>query len=133
MKVQNTAIRFNKNETTSEYIEETIQTSFLIPISEDKDFGEGEIHLDWKWSYLESELYEKFGGWTMANNLLRGGWVNPKSKERIEDISRKYFVDIKRKDFSKLVSLIGIFTGIFKQNCIRLECDRKVQYVEESI
>ena len=111
-------------------MEETIQTTFLVPVREDKDFGSGKKHSDWNWTHLEDELYERFGGWTRSNNLYPGGWVNPQSKMRIEDISRKYFVDLKRKDLGKLVSLLCRISCLFEQNCIRLESDGKVQYIE---
>lgn len=109
--------------------EQIIQTTFLVPIREDKKVGNGELHPEWRWEDIIEELYKKFGGWTMAPNLYPGGWVNPKSGNRIDDESRKYFVDIKRKDLNKMRAFIEDTAGMFKQICVRFEYEGKVEYI----
>jgi hypothetical protein len=130
VKPQVASALFHNNKKPNDFLDEIIQTSFLLPIREDEEFGDGNIHPEWKWSSFQEKLYDQFGGWTMSDNLYLGGWINPKSKERVRDISRKYFVDVKRKDFGKLISLLSSNASIFLQNCIRLEYEGKIQDIK---
>lgn len=106
-----------------------VQTTFLVPIREDKSIGDGELHPEGRWGELIEILYEEFGGWTIAPDFYPGGWKNPKTGERIEDESRKYFVDIKRKELGKMRSIIRWIAQEFKQQCIRFEHEGEVEYI----
>lgn len=109
--------------------EKIIQTTFLVPIREDKSIGNGELHPEQKWECLTEKLYLEFSGWTIAPNFYPGGWINPKTGERIEDESRKYFVDIKKKELSNMKMFIKEIAVLFVQQYIRFEHEGEVEYI----
>lgn len=78
-------------------------------------------------------MFEKFGGWTVSEAFYPGGWVNDKTGKRVRDISRKYFVDTKRKDLSKIKSFMKKVSTTFKQHCIRFEHEGIVDYLEGEV
>lgn len=43
-----------------------IQTSFFIPLCEDKDIGNGRLHPATRWIQFQRKLYVDFGAWTLA-------------------------------------------------------------------
>ncbi len=100
-----------------------------MPIREDANVGNGELHSHDKWEWLREELYARFGGWNIAPNLYPGGWIDPETGERIEDESRKHFVDFKREDLNKMRRFIKKVAIVFKQKCIRFEHEGEVEYI----
>lgn len=108
-----------------------IEATFLVPINEDRNVGNGELHSHSKWGWLKRELYGRFGGFTISSNLYHGEWENPKTKEKIRDTSRKYFVDIYRKDLDKMRAFIKEIANVFCQDCIRFAYEGKVEYISK--
>ncbi len=45
-----------------------------------------------KYSDTFNDLMDKFGGCTIDNTPLLGGWINPKTKARINDENTTYWV-----------------------------------------
>ena len=111
--------------------EEIIQTSFLVPIREDVNVGDGQnnLHSDELLELLCSLLENLFGGQTRAQDLYEGSWVDPISGKPIKDISRKYFVDVKLKKLNKMKDFMKVVGIMFKQKCIHFECGGKVEYI----
>ena len=106
-----------------------IQTTFLIPIKEDQEVGNGQHHPEKRWEKLKELIFVKFSGWHVASELYPGGWISPETGKMIEDESRKYFIDIPRKDLNKMRAFIKEMAVMFKQQCIRFEYEGKVEYI----
>jgi len=49
-----------------------------------------------KYSKTYEDIYNRFEGCTMDNSPLIGGWLDPKTKKRIRDISKTYWVMCKK-------------------------------------
>ena len=109
--------------------EKIIQTTFLVPLKEDDDIGNGKLHPESRWQELQKIMYVGFGGWTIAHDFYLGGWVNPNTGKKIEDQSRKYFVDIKKKELNKMREIMRWVAREFKQQCIRFEHESEVEYI----
>lgn len=70
-----------------------IKVEILLPslYNEDKDGVRKEIEGK-KYSDTFDDLMDKFGGCTIDNTPLLGGWVDPKTQERINDENTTYWV-----------------------------------------
>lgn len=49
-----------------------------------------------KYSQTYSDIFDRFEGCTIDNSPLIGGWLDPKTKKRIRDISKTYWVVCKK-------------------------------------
>jgi hypothetical protein len=109
--------------------EETVETSFLVPIREDVEAGNGELHSSELWEVLTLLLWTLFDGQTQPHSTYEGSWMDPTTGKVFKDESRKFIIAVKRKDLARLKGLIQIAAIMFKQKCIYFVYEGKVDYV----
>ena len=69
----------------------------LLPLYHNEDdFGNRKKIEGVKFSDTFDELVERFGGCTVDNTPLLGGWVDPRTKKRISDENTTYWVVCKK-------------------------------------
>lgn len=111
-----------------------IQTSFLVPITEDESVGNGDLHPYTRWERLQSDLFVNFQGSTLAPGPYRGDYPDPDTGEKITDLSRKYYVAIEEKDLGKLRKFLKEVVGpLFRQKCIYFEARGEVEFIESDL
>jgi hypothetical protein len=71
-----------------------------------------------------------FGGATQAKGLYQGWYVDSKTKQRVKDLSRKYFVALPRGEVVRLRSLLQQACVVFQQKCIYLSVAGYVRFVK---
>jgi hypothetical protein len=111
------------------WFDQKIETSFLVPIKEDADLGNGRPHSKEKWETLRLFLENLFDGQTRARDTYPGTWVDTSTNKTVSDESRKYFVDVKRRDIKKMKDVMRLVAIMFKQKCIRFEYQGKVELI----
>ncbi len=113
-----------------------IQTSFLVPITEDESVGNGDLHPYTRWEQLQRDLFINinFEGYTLAPGFYKGAYPDPDTREKITDLSRKYYVAIEEKDLAKLRKFLREVVGpLFKQKCIYFEARGEVEFIESDL
>jgi hypothetical protein len=108
-----------------------VECSFLIPIRRDPDLSDGKPHRRPAWKWLDDRLYD-FGGATRAGDLYQGWYRDADTGEAVQDLSKKYFVALPRKDVSRLRSLLSEACLVFQQKCIYLSVAGRVEFIQES-
>jgi hypothetical protein len=106
-----------------------VECGFLIPIHRDTNLSDGQLHGAEAWEWLEDQLNE-FGGASRSTELYRGWYVDPDTKERIEDLSHRYEVAVPRRQVRRLRALLRRACLIFQQNQIYLSVAGMVEFVE---
>ena len=109
-----------------------IQTSFLIPLHEDKHIGNGRLHPANRWIQLQRKLYAAFGAWTLAPGYYKGSYKDPDTGMEVSDLSRKYILTVPKKDLKKLKIFLKKEGVIFRQKYIYFEAAGKVELLEMS-
>ncbi|HEY2412919.1 MAG TPA: hypothetical protein VGI40_11785 [Pirellulaceae bacterium] len=107
-----------------------VECSFLIPVCRDANLSDGSPHLRAAWQWLDSELFDRFGGRTKAPGEYHGFYRDPDTEEQVADESIRFFVAVPKKDMNKLRSLLEGACVIFAQKCIYLSIAGKVEFVE---
>lgn len=110
--------------------EKLIETSFLIPLHEDKDIGNGRLHPATRWMYFQRRLFNCFAGWTLAPGIYKGSYRDPKTGLEVTDLSRKYILAVPKNDLSKLRIFLKKEGAIFRQKFIYFEVAGKVELLE---
>ncbi len=105
-----------------------LECSFLIPIRRDKNLSDGKVHRTTTWTWLEQEL-GVFGGATRAPDHT-GWYLDPDTRERVTDRSRKYIVALPRARVESLRNILGEACDRFAQKCIYLSVAGYVEFVE---
>lgn len=106
-----------------------VECSFLIPIHGDRDLSGGRKHTRRAWRWLHESLGQ-FGGGTRTTELFIGWYIDPDTHEQVEDLSRKYYVALPRREIRKLRSLLRTACGVFHQKCIYLSVAGQVELVQ---
>jgi len=117
--------------------EETIETSFLVPLRENPNpeyGGNGGKHSAELFALLILFLEKLFGGQTKPRTIYDGSWVNPATGETIPDESIRVYVAIKRKELPRLKQFIKLVVIMFKQECIYFVSEGgKVDYIDRKV
>lgn len=108
----------------------SIQTIFLLPLNEDVIAGNGENHPQSRWDWLESELCERFGGFTKLPGICEGKWVDSTGTV-ITDDSYQWLVAIPKSNLRKMRTFLKEVAFKFKQQCIYFSYQGKVEFVEQ--
>ena len=106
------------------------ECTFFIPIRRDANLSDGELHSVEMWEWLDDELFERFGGRTIAPGLYEGFYRDPDTKERVPDQSRKYFVAVSGTRIRSLRDLLRDACTRFRQKCIYLSVAGEVEFIE---
>ena len=103
--------------------------SFLIPVVRN---GNRQLHHSKVWTWLESWLLKRFGGFSTDSEPVRGSWRSD-AGEIVNDQSDRYYValDPEKADVSHLRQLLAVACDKFDQECIYLRhADGSVEFVE---
>ena len=111
----------------------SMECSFFIPVVRDGNLADGEPHSTQSWEWLTDELWDRFGGATIAPGFYEGFYRDPDTGERVSDKSRKYIVAVADDRLSALRQLIAEACGVFCQKCIYLSIAGRVEFVEEEV
>ena len=106
-----------------------LECSFLIPVCRDANLSDGGEHEKWLWTWLDGELFLRFGGGTQAPGLYRGFYVDPDTKERVADRCFKFFVAVEKAQVDELRQLLQGACFLFQQKCIYLNVGGRVEFV----
>lgn len=104
-----------------------IKTAFLVPVTSDRYFGDGNPHSDQSWSELEEVLTEMFGGCTFGG-FVEGMYRNGNGV-KVVDKSRRYEVAITRDDLECMCSFLKDVSKAFGQECIYFEHEGQVDFI----
>jgi hypothetical protein len=107
-----------------------IETSFLIPLHEDKDIGNGKFHPSDRWNKFKMKLYESFNAWTLAPGAYEGCYKDPDTEEIVMDLSRKFIIAIPENDLNRLKDFLITEGAEFKQKYIYFEAGGNVELLE---
>ena len=107
-----------------------IECSFLIPLRRDNVLSDGQLHDRSDWDWLRSELYARFGGLTQSHGLYEGAYIDPDTKQRVSDTSRKFYVAIEETRLEELRHLLRGACVLFAQKCIYLSVAGRVEFIE---
>lgn len=111
-----------------------IVITVLVPIKEDINVGNGDLHPHTRWTKLGDDLYEKFRGKTISPGLYEGDYPDPDTGKKVTDLSREYKIDVDEDSINVLRSYIGEVVGpMFRQKCIRITVGSKVEYVDSNL
>jgi len=102
---------------------------FFIPIRRDVNLSDGDLHSTDVWNWLDDELFEMFGGRTIAPGLYDGFYRDPDTQERIPDKSRQYIVAVPQSAVDELRTLLRTTCVVFQQKCIYLSVAGEVEFV----
>ncbi|MFQ5731192.1 MAG: hypothetical protein ACE5KM_04460 [Planctomycetaceae bacterium] len=106
------------------------ECSFLIPICGDANLSDGDPHPVEYWEWLFDELFERFGGGTLAPGMWEGFYTDPDSGTRVSDESRKYIVAILESELPSLRGFLAECCREFDQKCVYLSVAGDVEFVE---
>ena len=106
-----------------------VECSFLIPTVRDANLADGEPHSIETWDWLTDELWERFGGATMAPGFYEGFYRDPDTGERISDKSSKFLVATAEDQLAELKQLLAEACVVFCQKCIYLSIAGRVEFI----
>jgi hypothetical protein len=71
-----------------------------------------------------------FGGSTRAGEHYEGWYIDPDTKELVNDLSWRYFVAVSEQEVGRLRSILKEACKVFEQKCIYLSVAGHVEFVE---
>jgi len=107
-----------------------VECSFLIPLRRDANLSDGAVHSPEIWEWLNNELYDRFGGRTVAPGEYHGSYRDPDTGEQVADASYRFIVAVPKNEVDSLRSVLAGACVIFAQKCIYLSVAGKVEFVE---
>ena len=107
-----------------------IETSFLIPLKEDRRVGNGDFQPMSRWKYLHEQLYLKFEGYSIERGLFNGCYRDEDTGERVYDVSRKFYVAVKQKDLNIIRTFLKEAATTFCQKSIYFAITGKVEFIK---
>lgn len=106
--------------------------TFQIPIREDGDRGNGQLHPPFRWKLLQNALYEGFGGWTRGADVKEGMWKDTETSHPVRDrTQRTYKVDVPVERLDEIKALLRRACITFAQKAIRAEIRGEAHYLSE--
>jgi hypothetical protein len=106
-----------------------VECSFLIPIVRDANLSDGELHSTTAWELLTDELWDRFGGATIAPGFYEGFYRDPDTGDRVSDKSRKYIVALTEDQIPELKRFLSDICSVFCQKCIYFNISGRVEFV----
>jgi hypothetical protein len=89
------------------------ECSFLIPLGRDANLSDGKEHDPDAWDWLESQLFELFGGATSTREPRTGFYRDPDTLQRVSDDSWWYAVAVQHGETRRLRSLLREACNVF--------------------
>ena len=105
------------------------QVSVLIPLREDEEVGDGQLHPPERWKLFKDGLMTRFGGFTMDSSPKRGEWADPKTGKQVTDESYLYFVAVPENEIEDLKAYLAEMRKLFKQKCLYVESGGTVEFI----
>jgi hypothetical protein len=109
-----------------------IECNFLVPVCRDDKLSDGAPHERWLWMWLDSELFQRFGGATQASGFYQGYYIDPDTHEKVADRCLKFFVALPESRVEELRQLLRGACFLFEQKCIYLNMAGRVEFVKAS-
>lgn len=109
-----------------------LECSFLIPLRQDKNLSDGDLHSTETWDWLDDLLWDRFDGLTIAPGTYAGSYKDPDTGERVGDESRRYVVALAEGRIDELREVLASACLVFRQKCIYLSVAGRVSFVEGS-
>ena len=107
-----------------------LECSFFVPVRRDSNLSDGAYHEDKTWDLLDLELFDRFGGGTMAPGLYRGFYMDPDTKQRVGDESHRFIVALPESELEQLRLFLRAVCVMFGQKCIYLSVAGRVEFIE---
>jgi hypothetical protein len=107
-----------------------LECSFLIPTNRDVKLSDGRAHERWLWTWLDAELYRRFGGGTQSEGFYQGFYIDPDTNEKVTDRCLKFFVALTEDQVEELRLLLRGVCFLFEQKCIYLNVAGRVDFVK---
>ncbi len=111
-------------------VDQFVECSFLVPIVRDANLADGEPHSTESWEWLTDELWDRFGGATMAPGYYEGFYRDPDTGERVSDQSSKFIVATSENQIPDLKQFLAETCNVFCQKCIYLNIAGRVEFIE---
>jgi hypothetical protein len=105
------------------------ECSFLIPLRRDVEISDGRPHAAKVWSWFHGELYDQFGGYTVAPGTYQGVWKSSTTGQPVHDASRRFIVAIPKRRLREPRHLLREAGQQFHQQCIYLSNAGQVEFV----
>jgi hypothetical protein len=106
-----------------------VECSFFLPVRRDANLSDGSLHSDSTWDWLDLELFTRFGGGTIAPGNYRGFYVDPDTKQKVDDESRRFIVAVPESETDRLRLFLQGVCVLFVQKCIYLSVAGRVEFV----
>jgi hypothetical protein len=106
-----------------------IRTCFLIPLTQDREVGNGQLHSTTVWTHFHRLLTVTFDGWRVSSATSAGTWRDPKTGAVAKDTCREYVIAMPRKTITMLRKFLRTECVAFKQKVIYLEVGGEVEYI----
>lgn len=105
------------------------ECTFFIPVRRDGNLSDGQPHSTEAWEWLDSAMFDRFGGRTIAPGLYDGFYEDPDTKQRVPDKSRRFIVAVRQADLDDLRLFLGDARLVFQQKCIYLSIGGRVEFI----
>ncbi|MBL8826599.1 MAG: hypothetical protein JNM18_06400 [Planctomycetaceae bacterium] len=109
-----------------------LECSFFVPLTRDINLADGAAHETTVWDWLDNELFERFGGGTIAPGTYRGFYTDPDTQQRVGDESYRYIVAVPISELDNLRKLLQAVCVLFAQKCIYLSVSGHVEFISPS-
>lgn len=107
----------------------SLECSFLVPLRRDANLSDGAMHEQTAWEWLDNELFERFGGGTMAPGTYQGFYTDPDTHQRVTDESYRFVVAIAESEVESLRLLLRAACVLFAQKCMYLSVAGRVEFI----
>jgi hypothetical protein len=101
-----------------------VSVHIIIPVKQDKDFGDGSSHLAVTQHRFRAMLLRFAGGYTASvppPHLVEG------ADYRSRDVSILYTIGVRRDELPKLLRALHPFVKAFGQECLFVEWDGRIR------
>jgi hypothetical protein len=109
-----------------------LQCEFLIPTCRDCEVSDGLEHEVEEWEWLDTELFLRFDGGTLAPGLYSGFYRDPDTGQRVNDESHKFIVAVTESKVDQIREMLAAACVRFEQKCIYLSVAGRVEFIEAS-
>ena len=106
------------------------ERKFLLPIHEDVELGNGDLHHYYKLEKLNRELFLRFGCWTLSPGIYGGEYPDPDSGEPVHDKSRQYIIALEEEKIPELREYLKTVAVAFRQKVIYFFNGKEVEFIE---
>ena len=107
-----------------------VECAFFIPVCRDAHLSDGQPHDPIALEWLRDQLWDHFGGGTVAPGLYEGFYTDPDTGERVSDQSHKYVIAIDRRHLKHLRRFLMDCCRVFEQKVLYLSIGGDVEFIK---